>query len=268
MGATLVVQLCHSDSMQAQEAASAAFRLVDSLEASMSDYRIDSELLSIGTEWRPVSPHLYDVLLISKALSRQSRGAFDPTIGPLSRLWRRAFRRNTWPSAAIVAMSFSLVNYRKFRMSNGCVRFSRRGMRLDLGGIAKGYALDVVGRELRQRGMVAFLLDLGGDLLLGEAPPNKPGWCVAGVGGWRSCQEHNIAIATSGDTYRYLDHDGVRYSHIIDPRTGYGVTHRRLVTVRGPRAAVADGLASTLSVGWDDWATYYGSKYTVMMTTE
>jgi thiamine biosynthesis lipoprotein len=128
-------------------------------------------------------------------------------------------------------------------------------MQLDLGGIAKGYAGDEVLRVLAGFGITRALADAGGDLVLGDAPPASCGWRVA-VGtvdaAGRRVEEvrclANIAVATSGDTYRYLEADGTRYSHIIDPATGMGLTSRREVTVLAPTGMQADALASAVSV--------------------
>ncbi len=114
--------------------------------------------------------------------------------------------------------------------------------------VAKGYALAQVGLLLRRAGFPAFLVAGGGDLLLGEVPVDQPlGWFIAFPGTTKQHPLSNIAIATSGDTYRYLEYQGVRYSHLIDPRTGVGITEQAIVTVLGKKAMIADGLASTYS---------------------
>ncbi|MFK8161811.1 MAG: FAD:protein FMN transferase [Lewinella sp.] len=227
-----------------------AFNRIDALEQSMSDYRSDSELnqLSGSTKWQPVSSDLYQVLQFSRELARQSNGAFDPTVGPLTKLWRRAFRQQQFPDQEDILAARTRVQWKDLKISRRRprVRLRRPTMRLDLGGVAKGYALDVVGAMLREAGFPAFLIDGGGDLLLGDAPPEEewsvkyPDYYVSGL--------HNVAIATSGDTYRFLEWNGIRYSHIIDPRSGMGTTIDRQVTITGPAAMVADGLASTICV--------------------
>jgi thiamine biosynthesis lipoprotein len=127
-------------------------------------------------------------------------------------------------------------------------------MRLDLGGIAKGYAVDKALAVLRRRGITRALVDAGGDIGLGDPPPGKPGWGIGVAplepggppGGflWLSRR----AIATSGDTQQYVVIDGVRYSHLVDPRTGLGLTDHSSVTVIAPDGITADGLASAVSV--------------------
>ncbi|MEL7159154.1 MAG: FAD:protein FMN transferase, partial [Bacteroidota bacterium] len=193
------------------------------------------------------------VLHFARRLARRSKGAFDPTVGPLTKLWRRAFRLQTFPARERILAARARVQWQDLKTaSNDRVRLRRNGMQLDLGGVAKGYALDAVGEQLRQNGYRSYLIDGGGDLLLGEPPPGKPGWSVVTPTGENLGELSEVAIATSGATYRYLERDGVRYSHLIDPRTGYGVTGHELVTVIAPTGMVADALASTLSISGDD----------------
>ncbi|MEM9260735.1 MAG: FAD:protein FMN transferase, partial [Bacteroidota bacterium] len=136
------------------------------------------------------------------------------------------------------------------------IRLRRKNVQLDLGGVAKGYALDVVGKLLREAGFPAFLIDGGGDLLLGKAPDDH-GWSVEFPGGYWVSQLEQTAVVTSGDTYRYLEHQGRRYSHIIDPKTGLGLQKSKSITVFGPSAMVADGLASACSVDLGPWTNTY-----------
>lgn len=252
MGTEFRITVSAADTTGLGAAVKAAFRRVDALEQSMSDYRADSELnrLTGNTGWQAVSPDLYAVLRFSRKLAKQSKGAFDPTVGPLTKLWRRAFRQQQFPEMADILAARALVQWKDLKISRRRpeVRLRRPELRLDLGGVAKGYALDVVGALLRKAGFPAFLVDGGGDLLLGDAPADEP-WAVAFPDGEAVRELHNVAIATSGDTYRFLEWEGIRYSHIIDPRTGLGTTNELLVTVTGPNAMVADGLASAACVG-------------------
>ena len=139
--------------------------------------------------------------------------------------------------------------------SSRTVRLSAPGMRLDLGGIAKGYAVDRAFEMLTTAGNARVLVDGGGDLRVGDPPPGRDGWTIAvadsgSVGARQARLVHvsNTALAQSGATYRYVERDGVRYSHIVDPRTGYGMSDDRIVTVQAPTCMEADALASALSV--------------------
>lgn len=261
MGTKFTITISAADTSGLSAVIRKSFARIDALEQSMSDYRADSELnrLTGNTGWQRVSSDLYTVLRFSRKLARRSGGAFDPTIGPLTKLWRRAFRQQEFPEERDISRARSRVQWRGLKARRGRIRLLREDMQLDLGGVAKGYALDVVGRLLREAGFPAFIVDGGGDLLLGDPPDDQPqGWLVAFAGSNGKQAFHNVAVATSGDTYRYLEHKGERYSHIIDPRTGYGVTGRAMVTVIGPSAMVADGLASAASIDVaGDWFKRY-----------
>jgi len=166
-------------------------------------------------------------------------------------------RRGRLPPDDQLAQARQAVGYRYLALDSVArtARLDRPGMRLDLGGIAKGYAVDEALKVLRAHGLPRALIDGGGDIRLGDPPPDRPGWRVelttVRADGERATQERLLArraVATSGDTYRYVEVDGVRYSHILDPRTGMGLTDERLVPVIAPTGMQADALASALSV--------------------
>lgn len=243
-----------ADSLSARQAAKAAFCRLDSLNQRLSDYLPDSELnrfaASAGSgKWVSLSEDLYLVLAQAKSIHRQSKGAFDVSIRPLSSLWRRAFGRQQIPDSARIVDTRDRVNARwiKLRSRERAGKLMRKEMQLDLGGIAKGYALDAMAQVLEKHGICRFLLEGGGDLLLGKAPPQKPGWEI-GLPNGESDFFEQCAIATSGDTYQYLEVEGRRYSHLIDPRTGWGITHRQQVTVIAPTGTLADAWASAFSI--------------------
>ncbi|MEM9527440.1 MAG: FAD:protein FMN transferase [Bacteroidota bacterium] len=256
MGTTFRITISTPDTAGLVATIRRSFRRIDALEQSMSDYRSDSELNHLvgSTERQSVSSDLYTVLRFSKKLARRSKGAFDPTIGPLSKLWRRAFRQQAFPEKERILSARARVQWRRLKIGKpNRVRLRREDVQLDLGGVAKGYTLDVVGKLLREAGFPAFLIDGGGDLLLGEAP-HRGEWKVEFTGGYTVSHLSETAVVTSGDTYRYLEHQGQRYSHIIDPRTGLGLQNSRPITVTGPSAMVADALASAYSVNPGNWA--------------
>ncbi|MFT6001124.1 MAG: thiamine biosynthesis lipoprotein [Neolewinella sp.] len=261
MGTEFRITISATDTNGMAAAVRQSFARIDALEQSMSDYRADSELNQLcgSTRWQTVSPDLYKVLRFSRELAKQSEGAFDPTIGPLSKLWRRAFRQQQFPDQEDILAARARVRWKGLKTGRqGQVRLRRENMQLDLGGVAKGYALDVVGAILRDAGFPAFIVDGGGDLLLGDPPVGEAGWTVFNSAMIDlSVKWCNIAIATSGDTYQYLDSEGIRYSHIIDPRTGLGTINEWEVTVIGPAAMVADALASTVCVSGAAVFSYY-----------
>lgn len=254
MGTTFRIVLYAEGEAQAARAARRAWARLDTLNQLLSDYVPQSALNQFDGQagdghWHQLPPDLWQVLQAAQTVYRRSGGAFDVSIGPLSRLWRRAFRRQVFPEPEDVAAARSRVNGRWIRLSPKGYRgrLLRKGMELDLGGIAKGYALDAMAEQLHAQGLDTFLLDGGGDLLAGEAPPEKQGWTVRLPSG-DTLLLRQAAVATSGDAYRYLEHQGKRYSHLIDPRTGYGVQHRRTITVRAPTATQADAWASAGSI--------------------
>ncbi len=263
MGTLFRIVLYGADSLKVEAAVKEAFAKIDSLNAHLSDYLEDSELSQLSRQAGSgqkvtVSEDLWRVLRLAHHISKQTHGAFDVTIGPLSKLWRSAFRQMQFPDVKRIAEAKAKVNYRwiKFFPKTRQVRLRKKGMRLDVGGIAKGYALDVAMRILFRHGFSQVLLDGGGDLHLGDPPPGQTGWEIQYGNAGKKVRLSHQAVATSGDTYRYLEWEGKRYSHLIDPRTGLGIRDVQPVTVRCSIAAFADAYASALSVlGPDDRKT-------------
>ncbi len=254
-----IVLYAESDTL-AERVSKEAFERVAELEQVFSDYREDSEVSKLsalaGTgEWARASNDLYNVLIFSRQVTDRSEGAFDFTSGALTKLWRRAFRQETIPTEDEINEAKATAGFKYVKLGNGQdVRIIQPGLRLDFGGVAKGYAVDEAMKILKKRGVTRALVDGGGDIAAGSPPPGQSDWKIK-----RTIYEdgelkeitHPIAdqaIATSGDTYRFLEHDGKRYSHIIDPRTGYGITNKKIVSVVAPTCAVADAWATALSV--------------------
>jgi FAD:protein FMN transferase len=262
MGSPFNIIMYCSDSAQSTKAAAACFSLIDSLNQQLSDYLFESELNNLNSnagsgKWIPVSDNLLKILQQSVYAFDQSKGAFDVTIGPISKLWRKARKENAFPDSLMIAEQLKKVNgkavlvdavYRKAQLKYV-------GMQLDMGGIAKGYAAQAVIDYLRTLKIPIALADAGGDIVAGEAPPGKKAWQL-GINIPQSPSELwdkrvnliNASIATSGDLYQFIEHNGRTYSHIIDPRTGYGVSHRRNVTVLASNGPLADWLATACSV--------------------
>ena len=246
----------------ATNAAEAAFKRIEDLNAICSDYDSDSELsqLSLSSGQRKkvrVSDDLWRVLQISRDLFNKSDGAFDITVGPFVNLWRKARRDQKMPDPAILAEAKARVGFGKIRFfeNEQSVELLVPNMRLDLGGIAKGYAVDEAMKVLAWHGIHICLVAGSGDIAVGEAPPGKPGWRVEITpldipdGPAKSfVLLKNAGISTSGDLSQRLEIGGVRYSHIVDPRTGVGLTDHSLVTIIGKNSVMADGLDTTVSV--------------------
>lgn len=256
MGTLFRLVLYAPDAQQAAAAAEASFERVRDLDRRLSDYRPESELNQLcRTGFRApaiVSPELYVLLAQAQRWSRLSGGAFDATMGPLVRLWRDARRLRRLPTTQEIESARERTGYQKLVLNplTGSVRLRLAGMQLDLGGIAKGYAADQALEVLQQGGVSRALVEAGGDVRLGEPPPGEAGWRVEleGSGGPVQLTLSRAAVATSGDDQQFVELEGRRYSHIVDPRTGMALTNRRLVTVVAPDAAGADALATALSV--------------------
>lgn len=261
MGTEFRVVLYAESRSAAQDAAEDAFACIRSLDEALSDYASDSELVRLGkssdaaapSPWVALSPELCAVLEESLELSRRSAGAFDVTAGPFTQLWRRARRRGELPDPGRLSEAARAVGFAKLELDSRCARarLHARGMRLDLGGIAKGLALDRALAALARHGSERALVVGGGELRAGAPPPGARGWRVTLVGLGTPAESLELvraALATSGDLEQALELGGVRHSHILDPRSGAALTERRLVSVLGPLALRTDALATALSV--------------------
>jgi thiamine biosynthesis lipoprotein len=257
MGVPFRIVLYATNAEKAQGAAEAGFRRVAELNAIMSDYETDSELSVLsrtseeGSPEVKVSDDLWNVLLISQQLARESHGAFDITIGPCVALWRKARREQQLPDPVRLENARKKVGFANVELNEKThtARLLKRGMRLDLGGIAKGYAADEALKTLRQLGISRALVAASGDLSLGDPPPGEKGWRVeiAGYdapGGPPPMIAHlaNRGVSTSGDAFQRLEIGGVRYSHILNPFTCLGMTNHALATVVAPTCTISDSL--------------------------
>ncbi|MBL8960526.1 MAG: FAD:protein FMN transferase, partial [Gemmatimonadetes bacterium] len=258
MGVAVRITLWAPNDSGARAAATAGFREIARLEEILSDWRPSSELRRLesgGTEWQPTSPELAELLATALLVARASDGAFDPTIGPLTRLWRAARHAGTPPDAHTVAAARQRVGFNHLEVDTQrhLVRLRRAGMQLDLGGIAKGYILQRALAVLREHGAPQSLVEGGGDLVVGDAPPGKAGWSIAtpladATMGALAGTLTNAALATSGPTEQQMLVDGHRESHIVDPSTGHGTRAPHVATVIGSDAALADAVATALTV--------------------
>ncbi len=261
MGTTFRIICYAPDREIAQRASTIAFDRVASLDNIMSDYHAESELMLLcskaGGPPVRISEELFCVLQQSQELARQTDGAFDVTIGPVSRLWRRARRRQEMPDPSRLSQALDLVSYQNLRLDpkQGTAQLLKEGMVLDLGGIAKGYAADEALRILKERGIKSALVAAGGDIAVSAPPPGSKGWTI-GIGPLeprdespkRSLILHDAAVSTSGDAEQFVEIGGQRYSHIVNPKTGIGLKGRMSVTVVAPLGILSDSLATAVSV--------------------
>jgi thiamine biosynthesis lipoprotein len=234
----------------------AAFEEVRRIDRLMSLHRADSELSQLNEgKIRTVSEDLCKVLAKAEEVSRLTEGSFDVTIRPLADAWGFIQKEYIVPTAAELAVTLPRVNYRLVQLDPAActVRFLREGVTIDLGGIAKGYAVDCAIEKLRSLGVTNAMVRAGGDLrVMGEwevqiEDPNKRGKRTA-------VRLKDAAISTSGNYENYFKVDGKRYSHILDPRTGMPVEGVAACTVIAPTCMESDALATALFV--------YGPKRT------
>lgn len=248
----------------------AVYRRFDELNEIMSDYNPESEIVRACRESGetgepvPIDDALYAVLAKSREMNRITGGTFDISVSPVVKLWRRSRIFGRRPPEKYLDRAKMLVGNENWELlepgslgegePRGALRVLKKDVRLDLGGIAKGYAIDEGIRILKEFGICAALIDAGGDIRVTAAPPDAEGWTIGGVSFSTEGKAAyhltlvDAAIATSGDMFQHFEIDAVRYSHIIDPRNGEPLTRRSTVSILAPDATTADALASGISV--------------------
>ena len=261
MGTTFKIIVYAPDEAAAKTAAGAAFARVAELDGIMSDYKPASELMKLcakaGGDPVKVSDDLWTVLERAQEVAKRSDGAFDVTVGPIVRLWRRARKIHQLPDTDDLARAKALVGYDKVKLDSlaRTVRLTKKGMQLDLGGIAKGYAADQALLVLKKHGLTRALVAAGGDIRVGDAPADADAWTV-GISPVEDPESKpkkylllaNAAVSTSGDAEQYVEIDGKRYSHIVDPKTGLGLVGRMTATVVAPDGITSDSLTKVVAV--------------------
>lgn len=239
-------------------------------------------------EFVPISKDLSTCLQASVRLARESDGAFDVTIGQLVKQWRRARRKQSLPTPTQIASARESMGWQNICLSpdGKMVRLLKPGMQIDFGGIAKGYVAEEALKILQHEGLPVSAVAVSGDMALGDAPPspdaassspqNSSGWKVLmPIPKFRSPSTEvvesstplknpgtantaepdspvvylsNCCVSTAGDEFQFLEIDGIRYSHILDPATGMGLTRQIQATVMAPHGIDADGLDTTLCI--------------------
>lgn len=259
MGTQFTLLIDHDDEIKAQTGAKAAFSEAKRLELVFSDYVDDSELSilsdsSYSEKRQRLSDDLFSVLFHGQRVSRDTNGSFDMTLGQLSRLWRIARFKKTMPSQAKISRAMSMTGYKHLKLfpKTKEARLTRQGIELDLGGIAKGYSADRMLKILHGHGLSRCIIDAGGDLVIGDPPRKSNGWRIK-LGGVEQptspyLELSNCAAATSGDIEQFVILNGKRFSHLIDPFSGFGLTTQAQVTIIAPTGIEADSLASACIV--------------------
>jgi thiamine biosynthesis lipoprotein len=261
MGSAFNLIIVSADSNKANHLARKSYELVDSLNHIFSNYDSSSELSKInasaGLLPYKMSTAMLDLVQKSQYAYIQSKGAYDISIGPLSSLWRNARKAKLFPEASTVLATKKLVGFAQIKINKrlGTIFLPSVDMQLDFGGIAKGYIAQWVINFLKANGIQQALVDAGGDIVMSGPPLNQQGWLI-GVNLPettdqllnKKLQLSNCSVATSGDVYQFIEYKGVKYSHIINPLTGYGVTNLRNVTIVAKTGATADWLATACSI--------------------
>jgi thiamine biosynthesis lipoprotein len=257
MGTELRVTVWSTDDVGAEAAVRMVFSEFDRLDAMMSVWKDGSDILRLnaaaGERAVPVSPETREVLRIAHQISEQTGGTFDVTFAALSGLWKFDYqdKDNSIPDRKEIDRRLPLVNYRDVVVDDtaGTAMLRRKGMRVNLGGIGKGYAVDRAVDILRRRGLHDFMIQAGGDMYVAGMRGDRP-WRL-GIRDPRGPADRVFAaldlrdgtFSTSGDYERFFMKNGVRYHHIIDLRVGEPARLCRSVTLVTERAVVADALA-------------------------
>jgi thiamine biosynthesis lipoprotein len=265
MGTFARVIIIANDKETAQTCAKNAFEEIDKVDNLMSAYKEDSEISLVNKEAFqkeiPVSESTYEVLQKSVEFGKLTDGAFDITLGPLIALFRNEKETQITSTQEEIEQTQSKVGYEKLILNeqNRTVKFDIDGMKLDLGGIAKGYAIDKAFEAIKKSGALGAMVDIGGDVrCFGQPSKGKENW-VIGIQN-PDLKENTTssiilklkilegAITTSGDYQQFAVIDGKRQSHIIDPQTGSGAEGPSSVTIITDNATDADALATAVSV--------------------
>ena len=258
--ATRFTIVCYTDDQAAaRNAAEAAFAAGEKVNAVASDYLPESELNQLASKPAdaPVvlSPLLFDLLENSRQLAEKTDGAFDPTLGPLTKLWRESRRTARLPDSETLQTARNNAGWKHFTLDRkaGSITLLRKNMAFDLGGIAKGYAADLMLESMIAAGLPQSMVTAGGDVRLGNPPPGREGWNVAVQTFDLNKRDEiltlsNCAVSTSGDLHQSVEIDGVKYSHVLDPKTGLGLTKRIAATVIADTAKLSDPIATAACV--------------------
>lgn len=257
MGTVIQVELWHQDVTQANQAIDAVLSEMRRIDSDMSPYKADSELSLVNREaaQHPVkiSKELFDLIQKSLQISELSAGAFDITFASIG--YRYDYRKKIKPSEQVIRATLANIDYHHIVMDaeKQTIRFKRPGVRIDLGGIAKGYAVDNCIKILQARGIKQALVTAGGDTRIIGDHGGRP-WIV-GIRDPRKKGKSRVvlplsdtAISTSGDYERFFIKDGVRYHHIISPKTGHSASEVRSVSILGSDATTTDALSTTVFI--------------------
>lgn len=257
LGTFVVITAYATDADAAHSAINSAFDEIRRVDSVFSIHRPDSELSRLNATGGPLqlSQELFDVVARSLEIARKTDGAFDPTVRPLVERWGFLWKEHRFPAPNELAAVLPQVNYRFVELNAAArtVRFLSNGVSLDLNAMAKGYAVDCAIEKLRSLGISNAMVRAGGDLRVIGAPPGEKGWPVqledANKSGRRSWIElRDQALSTSGSYENFFIRDGKRYSHILDPRSGFPVERIASCTVIASTCMESDAWSTALFV--------------------
>jgi FAD:protein FMN transferase len=255
--------IVYAEEAVAKKASGEGFERVASLELVMSDYNAESEVLLLARKNDatpgvaiPISEDLCRVVAAAIKTAELSDGAFDVTVSPFVKLWRISRKTQILPTPEDLAKAKAVVGWQHLKLDSTkkTLTLAKPRVRLDFGGIGKGFAADEVLTILREKyGIRSALIAAAGDITVSDAPPGKAAWEVEIMGltktePRRKLHLKNASVSTSGDLEQVAVIGGVRYSHIVSPKTGLGLTGRRSVTVIAPSGTLADSLTKVGSV--------------------
>lgn len=246
---------------QVSDAVNAGFTEINRVDMLMSTYKPESELSRInacsGIAPVKTDPEVIDTIEYAVRIAKMTDGAFDPTVGPVVRLWKIGGDDARVPDPAEIKKALPLVGYENIVLDrgDGTVFIKKKGMSIDLGGVAKGYAADLAVDAMKKKGVRGGIVAVAGDLkLFGRRPDGKP-WSI-GIqhprvkdGMLAKIELTDAATSTSGDYERFFIKDGVRYHHIMDPKTGYPARGLISVTVIAKQSWMADSLTKIFVMG-------------------
>lgn len=252
MGTMFRVIVYASDSASAQNATKKAFVRLDELNLTLSDYREDSEVNTLcrtagSGDFIKVSLDLWNILQESAKAAQLSEGNFDVTIGPLTQLWRRMKRQKQLPTPTQINEAKAKIGIEKivFNKENQSIMLKTKGMRLDFGGIGKGFAEDEMMKILKENGINSALIEAGGNIVVSNSPTDSPkGWEIF-INKERYFLK-NSGISTSGDAYQFVEIDGKKYAHILDPKTGIGYAEPHQVSIIAKDGTTSDWISTAL----------------------
>ncbi len=257
MGASVTITIDADDPAKAKVAARAALEELERLDRMLSDWKESSDLTAFNRANAlegEVPPEFARCLSRALEVASATDGRFDPTVAPLVQLWRSSRESKALPATETLAAARARVGFARVRVAETRVERDAADITIDFGGIGKGFGAIAALEVLRAHGCPRAMVALAGDIAVGEPPRGESGWKidVESATNPERMIVARCAVSTSGATEQFVDIEGIRYAHIVDPRTGLGATDAARATVIGPLDAAVDALGTALSLTRDD----------------